>query len=163
MSVEYPTPDEADYRARVFVNGLVEEIIQGESTGKKVPNSAHWSPFFSSHPWVIAAENEGWGRELRSVVISFVAGRIIRRMPHFEISELMPDQKWVQHARNNAQRYKDAQKWRDGVIEKHGSLEAFLTRTKKSDTTARPLGSITIPGLEEMQHASRNSMHRDRP
>lgn len=161
MSVDNNPLENADYRARVFVNGLTDEIRQGVRTGKKVVHTAHWAPAFRDHPMVRQAESEGWGRELRSHCTMAVSRAMVAGRPHHIIEDHMPDAAWVAHTRNNAERFALAKAWRDEIIAKHGSMEAFLSRNGKRTTAARPLGSVAIPGFTDMQQASPNrSLHR---
>lgn len=161
MSVSSDPVEEVDYRARAFVNGFVDEVKNGERTGKKIVHTAHWAPAFRDHPMVERAEREGWGADLRSHCVRAVMAAMFAGRPHHVIESLMPDGKWVEHISIRAERFAAANEWRDAIIEKHGSLERFLARSKKSDTTARPLGSIAIPGFTELVRNSPNRhLHR---
>lgn len=162
MSVDHNSIEQTDYRARLFVNGLTDEIDKdGQRTGKKIIHTANWAPAFRDHPTVKQAEREGWGRELRSHCVMAVTRAMFAGRPHHVIESLMPDAKWIDHTRQNAERYALAKEWRDEVIAKHGSMDAFLSRGSNGKSTARPLGSVMTPAFGNMQKTSPNrSLHR---
>lgn len=155
--------EEAYYRARCFVHGMTDEVLAGGIvTGKKVPHAGHWAPRFLSHPWVEQAETEGWSMELRAPIVRAVAKRIMAKQPHHDITELMPDAKWIEHTRVNAHRYAAARQWRAEIAEKYGTTDAFLDKTKGGKRgSARPLGSVMKDAFGSMQRASPNvkSLH----
>lgn len=150
------TPERADLLARSFVNGLVDEIKHGEKTGRKVIHTAHWSPVFIGHPWVDAAEAEGWGRDLRMAVIRAVKRRMMVGQPHHDIDQLMPSKDWVDFVREKAARERIAVQWRNEIAEKYGSFDAYISRTKNADG-ARPLGAATRDVFHNMQRGSANT------
>lgn len=154
MNADILTPETADFRARVFVNGMVDEIKHGERTGRKVIHSGHWSPHFSDHPWVQASEDEGWGRDLRMSVVHTVKRRIMAGQPYHDIDQLMPRKDWVDYVREKALREKAAMAWRDEMTEKHGTFDAFMTRVKGDG--ARPLGDVTRDAFRKMQRGTPN-------
>lgn len=133
------SPEDADFKARAFVNGLVDEVDrQGNKTGRKVPHSGHWSAKFRGMPWVEQSEAEGWGLELRSVVIRNVRRRMMINRPFHELDQLMPPKDWVETQRVNACRYALAKQWRDDICAKYGSVDAFITKGKRR-TEAKPV------------------------
>lgn len=162
MSVSHDPIEQVDYRARLFVNGLVDETdASGERTGKKIIHTAHWAPAWRDHPIVRQAEREGWGRELRSHCVMAVSRAMFAGRPHHQIEEMMPDANWIKHTRQNAERYELARAWRDEMVAKHGSMEAFYGRHSKHMSQARPLGSAVVQAFKAMQVASPNrSLHR---
>lgn len=74
-----------------------------------------WSPAFRDHPWVILAEKEGWGRELRGVCFRQAylrfAGGVHRDGPTTE--NVMPDAELVAYFRAEAKKGRDAAEWRE--------------------------------------------------
>lgn len=105
------TPERADFMARSFVNGMVDEIKHGQRTGRKVIHTAHWSPVFLDHPWVKASEVEGWARDLRTAVVLAVKRRIMGRRPYHDIEQLMPQQDLIEFWRDKAARERRAAEW----------------------------------------------------
>ena len=109
----YVDLETCDYRARCYVNGVVKD-----KEGNNVPRSAHWHPRFQQHPWVQQAEAEGWGRELRSVVISNLKHWMLKKQNafsygHVQIEDLMPDHEWVTHTRKEAEKVLASKEWRE--------------------------------------------------
>lgn len=143
------TPERADYLARVFVNGMVDEIKHGERTGKKVLHSAHWAPRFEDHPWVKASEEEGWGRELRTAVIEKVRLCIMGGQPYHDIDQLMPPKHVIDFWREKSAREREALAWRTEYFDKDAG--------KKIE--ARPLAVATREVFRQMQRNSQNRFH----
>lgn len=151
------------YKARCFVHGMVDEIIAGGVvTGRKVPHAGHWAARFLDHPWVKAAEEEGWSMELRAPVVRTVALRIMAKRPLHDITELMPDEAWIKHTRINAKRYADAKAWRDSVMAPGEKFDDYLRRSGKGDrVSAKPVGDYSRKVFKEMQRTSPNQhFHR---
>lgn len=151
MSGDLLTPETADFRARIFVNGMVDEIKHGERTGRKVLHSAHWSEHFSGHPWVETSEKEGWGRDLRMSVVQSVKRRIMRGQPFHDIDQLMPPKDLVEFWREKAARERESARWR---------AEHFVKYDGKPNGP-RPLGPATREVFQKMQRDSRNKIHLD--
>jgi len=88
--------------ARRFVNGS--------------GNNWEWSPAFRDHPWVILAEKEGWGRELRASCLYSAFKRYADpyRKPNElpTVENVMPDGDTVAHWRKEAERSRSAAEWR---------------------------------------------------
>ena len=73
-----------------------------------------WAPAFRDHPWVVLAEKEGWGRELRGcclrqAYLRFLGG-VVRDGPTVE--NIMPDAQLVEYFRKEAKRTREATEWR---------------------------------------------------
>lgn len=149
------TPDRADYLARTYVNGLVDEVLaDGVVTGKRIPQAGHWAVRFRDHPYVEQAEAEGWSRDLRAAVKAEVKSRIMARKPYHEINDLMPPKDWIDHQRKNAARYTAADSWRKEIVEKWGSMDAYLSKGKSGG--APSLGSVMRNAFVQMQRSSPN-------
>lgn len=145
--------EEADRKARVFVCGMHRDPKLG-----MVVTSGHWHKRFMDHPWVRQSIAEDWARELRSVVISNVARRIRTRLPHENITDLMPDQQWVDCVRTQAKRYSDGMESRQRLIAEYGSLEAALAKInrqpKEGQAAADTLGdALSDLGLHPDDYA----------
>lgn len=155
------TPEEADFRARVFVNGMRNAAVPEwhEMHGRKVIATGEWSPHFQRHPWVQDAETEGWGRDLRQHCIRIVRGRIMAGQPHHEIEQIMPDAKTVAVWRTNAKRFALADEWRAGIIKTHGDVDNYLSRGKR--TTFKRIADVSRKAFAAFQAASRNPVHRE--
>lgn len=117
----------ADYRARCFVNGSKRH----EKTGKIEPIAGAWSEAFRDHPYVIEAEYQGWGRELRGAVVSAVKSRIYANKGFGDIDTLMPDRKWVDYAKQQAERARKAQQWRDETYGPPGNTEEIVAGLRR--------------------------------
>lgn len=150
------TPELADYMARAFVCGLVEQVlVDGTLTGKKVVQSARWHPRFVGHPWVDAADAEGWARDLRTAVIAETRRRIMAKEAYHDVNLLMPDAGWIAHQRAMAEKYAAAKKWRDEVTESHGSVDAWLNKHRGGGRgEPRPLAAPMRDVFEAMQKNS---------
>lgn len=90
--------------ARRFVNGIGA-------------NGWEWAPEFRDHPWVVLAETEGWGRELRS---SCLYGAFRRYADPYRkpndlptVENVMPDAETVAYWRKEAERTREAIEWRE--------------------------------------------------
>lgn len=152
------TPDRADHMARVFVNGLVDEVlVDGTVTGKKIVHSGHWHGRFKGHPWVEMANAEGWARDLRSAVIAETRRRIMARETYHDINALMPDKDWVEHQRKNAARFEAARKWREEVTESHGGVDDWLRKSRGGRNDIKPLAVPMRDIFEAMQRNSPNA------
>lgn len=73
-----------------------------------------WAPSFREHPWVVLAEKEGWGRELRGcclrqAYLRFLSG-VVREGPTIE--NVMPDAELVAYFRDEARKGREAAEWR---------------------------------------------------
>ncbi len=104
------TPEKADFMARCFVNGSEMHSV----SGKVEPISGEWSVRFRSHPWVRQAEQEGWGRDLRSTCILATTQRIMAGVRPIDIrpEEVMPKAEHVEYWRDQARRAREAYEWR---------------------------------------------------
>lgn len=118
---------EAEWRARGFVQGM---RMHGVSK-KMEPCAGEFSLRFKSHPWVMAAETEGWAPDLRAHLVRTVKALILAGKPFDNIEDLMPQKSWVDKIQQNASRYALAKDWRDKVIAEHGTMEAYLTKTRR--------------------------------
>lgn len=118
------TLDLADYKARCFVNGARRH----GATGNWEPISGNFHDRFLSHPWVRESITEGWGRELRMHLIHTAKMKLLREEPLSDIECLMPDKKWVEEAKNDADRYRKAAEWRDAKGGATISAEGLLKR-----------------------------------
>lgn len=112
----------ADYRARCFVNGTKRSSV----SGKIEPRAGDWSSVFYEHPYVVDAEYEGWGRELRAVVIRAVKMRILAGADYSDINALMPDREWVDYAKDQAERGRKAKRWRDETFGPPGNTDEIV-------------------------------------
>lgn len=121
---ENMTPDLADYKARCFVNGAARHA----ATGNFEPITANFHERFLSHPWVRDSITEGWDRELRGHLTRVAKLRYMRGEPVGDIEALMPDKKWVEQARKDAERYSKAAQWRKANVPETMSAEGMLKR-----------------------------------
>jgi hypothetical protein len=103
-------PSLAEYRARCLVNGYAKH----EKSGAMEPLDGQWSSRFQRHPWVVQAEDEGWGRDLRSTCILAAKQRIMAGVKPNDIQaeDVMPRQEWVDYFRDQARRGREAYEWR---------------------------------------------------
>ncbi|MDO9381853.1 MAG: hypothetical protein Q7T86_03225 [Hyphomicrobiaceae bacterium] len=124
----------ADHIARSYVQGEKLYEVKG---GK--PDEREWQPVvgqfherFHTHPWVREAISEGWDRDLRAHMVG-AAKRILiegKSLKGIIAGDLMPkDREAIEHWRQQAARAKSAEEWRDKVIEQHGSVDAYLSKT----------------------------------
>jgi hypothetical protein len=134
LSVEY-----CDFRARCWVCGTTKD-----RDGKITFRSATWHERHHHHPWVRESEIEGWGRELRSVVIP----NLTRTFPDLE--SLMPDGEWVKHTKLAAARSNEAGEW----------LRA--NPQKKDVFNQKLIADVSRDAFRAMQRRSRNThLHID--
>lgn len=118
------THEQADFRARCFVNGAARHA----TTGNFEPITANFHERFLSHPWVRESIAEGWDRELRGHLIHVARLALIRGDQLSNIEALMPDKKWVEQARTDADRYRKAAEWRKANKPQTMSAEGMLRR-----------------------------------
>ena len=102
------TPALADFKARCFVNGAARHA----KTGNFEPITANFHERFLSHPWVRESITEGWDRELRMHLTHVARLKYMRGEPVGDIEALMPDGKWVEQQKIDAERYRKAAQWR---------------------------------------------------
>lgn len=104
------TPQLADYRARCLVNGYERHSVSGEFE----PISGEWSSRFRAHPWVMRAETEGWGLELRAACIAAARDRILKGVKPNDInpSDVMPKRENAEYWSDQARRATEAYLWR---------------------------------------------------
>lgn len=121
---ETMTPDLADYRARCFVNGAARHA----KTGKYEPITANFHERFLSHPWVRESIAEGWDRELRMHLTRVAKLKYMRLEPVGDIEALMPDRKWIDQQKVDAERYRKAADWRKVNVPQTMSAEGMLKR-----------------------------------
>lgn len=151
MPEKYIDADRCEYMARCYVNGTTRD-----RDDKLIPHAAHWHERFHDHPWVRESEMEGWGRELRSVVITNLKRQILREQHRFRypsiIDHLMPDAKWIANAKIFAAKVAAAEEWR----KQQG--DDWLKPRPISHT----LKDVTRDAFRTMQRASPNrSLHVD--
>jgi hypothetical protein len=152
------TPELADYMARAFVCGLVEQVlVDGTLTGKKVVQSGRWHTRFVGHPYVDAADAEGWARDLRTAVIAETRRRIMAKEAYHDVNLLMPDAGWIKHQRAMAEKYAAAKKWRDEVTESHGGVDDWLRKSRGGRNDIKPLAVPMRDIFEAMQRNSPNA------
>lgn len=113
----------AEYRARCFVNAMRRH---GRS-GKLEPVGWEFAERFLPHPWVREAISEGWGKELRSHLISTVKHRIMDGADYSDLDSLMPPKEWVEYARFQAARYAKGAEWQK-VHRPGQDMTSFLTK-----------------------------------
>lgn len=104
------TPEKADFMARCFVNGS-----EKHSKSEKVePISGEWSVRFQSHPYVMQAEAEGWGLELRMSCIGAARERIMAGVKPINMKpqDVMPKPEYVAYWKDQARREREATEWR---------------------------------------------------
>lgn len=137
----------ADFKARDFVNGLreIEVAPTDPRAGTYMIASGSWSRVFLAHQTVDLAEREGWARDLRQHLIRVVRRQIAGGLPYEDIDNLMPDRTTIAYWRDRSETYKKAAQWRADMVEKFGSVEVALTRTRSqmaSKPTAKSLGAV---------------------
>lgn len=76
-----------------------------------------WSIDFQRHPWVVLAEKEGWGAELRASCIHTATVRFGEhpRPAHDQrptVENVMPDKDTIAYLRRKAEGYRQAEEWR---------------------------------------------------
>ena len=121
--------EEADWKARIFVNGWIRNP---RNNNQIEPKSGAWSSVFLSNEMVRMADDEGWARDLRMYLIAEVRKRIMAKQSHSNIDDLMPtDRKWIDYARDQAKRDRLAAEWRSK------QLVAKEARAPKDDSRDR--------------------------
>lgn len=121
-----PEIGECRYRAACFVSGSAMH----KATKRHEPLAGEWHQRFRGHPWVEASIKEGWARDLRMHVKAEVVQRMLREQDYGDIASLMPDAKWVEEARKQAERERLAREWRESVIAEYGSMDEYWKQTK---------------------------------
>ena len=99
-----------DYRARSYVHGLRRAVVSPGHVleGKMIVDTGGWHPRFRGHPWVISADLEGWGRDLRQHVVRVVKSRMMAGENPGEPETLMPDLETAQYWAAKAKRFAEA-------------------------------------------------------
>lgn len=149
MPVEYIDFEKCDWRARCWVCGTYRD-----SEGNITNHTGCWHQRFHDHPWVRESEAEGWGRELRSVVIMSLAKRMLvaqHSFRHPRIEDLMPDAEWVKHTRMRAHVNVAGSDWQAGNM-----------KVKKSAVDHVRLRDVSRKAFRTMQEKSPNrQLHID--
>ena len=135
--------NEADQKARAWVNGMIQDPKQGW-----IPHTAHWHSRFRRHPWVEEADRDGWGRELRGAVIMATKLKILRGEDYSEVGSLMPPLWWVEQQRANALRFKEAAESRARLIEQYGTLDKALEVINRQSVNAGASKTSTFRKVE---------------
>lgn len=163
------TPEIADRKARIFVCGMRQfKAVEGHpDNGKMVVASGQWSSAFSSHPWVQKADAEGWATDLRLHCIRVARRQIGLGLP-YDVAGLMPSAEVIAKWRANAERYCEAEQWREDVIASHGDVKNFLNAARnggvqRRGSRAQNAGEIALdwtraqrPGFKAIQQDSPN-------
>lgn len=144
LSVEY-----CDFRARCWVCGTTKD-----KEGNLTYRSATWHERHHHHPWVRESEMEGWGRELRSVVIPNLTRIIFRQQHAFrtfpDLESLMPDGEWVKHTKLAAARSNEAADWQKAHPQRKDVFNQKL------------IADVSRDSFRAMQRRSRNThLHID--
>jgi hypothetical protein len=132
-----------EHRARCHVQGSAHhpklKCIQ--------PLSGRWSVHFKSHPRVIEAEAEGWGRDLRAAIVAECKRRLLEGKDFGEPDDLMPTRReWWEGVRANAERFRLAEIYREQTL---GPVDAEpkqpLPRVDREAWRARREGRMPKP------------------
>lgn len=98
----------AEWKARC----MISPVKFHEKLNRNEPVDFEFSTRFRGHPWVETSIREGWDKELRGHLRYAIKRRILDGKPFHIIEDLMPDKKWIEAARSDAQRYALAAEWR---------------------------------------------------
>lgn len=90
-------------------------------------NGWEWAAEFRDHPWVILAEKEGWGRELRAVCKRDAFLRYLVNDPRDTptVERVMPSSEDVAYWRKEAERTREATEWREANKD-HRALKGLV-------------------------------------
>ena len=136
----------ADNIARSYVQGEKLYAVKGGKPDEKElqPVVGQFHERFHTHPWVREAISEGWDRDLRAHMVVAAKRMLIdgKSLKGIVAGDLMPkDREAIEYWRQQAARAKSAEQWRDKIVDEHGSVDAYLSKTngKKSTSFKRPV------------------------
>jgi len=117
-----------DWQARLFVNGA----IYNPRSGRSEPQNGAWSVHFRGFPLVQQAESEGWGRDLRMLIVGEVRRRIMAGEDYRDAVHLLPapDGEWVSYHRKQAVLARAAEVFRE---ERMAATTAHAPKDDKAD------------------------------
>jgi hypothetical protein len=129
------TPEEIDFRARVFVCGMRDAQVPSDHHmhGKRVINTGAFSAHLEAHPWVQRAQREGFGGQLRQHCIKQVKARMVHGADYTNVGDLMPEKDMIEHWAKQAEKFNQAADWRRSIIREYGSVDSYLGRGKRLD------------------------------
>lgn len=148
----------ADYQARCWVQGS-KKYKFADGSERIEPIVANFHARFLEHPWVREAVTEGWDRDLRMHVIRIVRKHILDggHVSSLNIVDLMPPKDWIDNAKMEAQRTREAKEWQDKVIAEHGSMDAYLSKSAGRRVTpgqsVSGAAKLVMSGLTERSKA----------
>jgi hypothetical protein len=154
---EDPKPDPMkviEDAANHYVHGTRRKVYRNGTPDRDEPDLAMWSERFMDHPTVMRAEREGWAPSLRSLVRGKVRFHLLKNEPIPSVNDLMPPRWWQENERRGAVSAAAAERWRQQMIDKHGSVDAAIT--KRGATHGRTWASVTQSAYEAMQENSPN-------
>jgi hypothetical protein len=130
----------SDSIARAYVQGERKYSIKGEDVWQPIVCNIHER--FTSHPWVREAITEGWDRELRSHMVG-AAKRLLlegKSLNGVVAGDLVPrDRKTLDVWRDAAGRASAAAEWRERICADHGTMDAYLTKSRGSKSGFKPI------------------------
>jgi hypothetical protein len=141
----------SEHRARCYIQGSAYH----EKLKSVQPISGGWSVHFKSHPRVIEAEAEGWGRDLRAALVAECKQRLMHNQDLGEPDDLMPNRKeWWDGARENARRVREADNAGDvAEAEPRGVLprvDRDAWRARREGRKPKPIDSVADGVLTEL-------------
>lgn len=162
MSDPNYTPDKIAFRARCYVNGVIETVENGERTGIR-PANGEWAHRFVNLPLVKQAEAEGWARDLRAATIRNAEQCLYCKKPLPDAAELLPtDTDWIEAQRVRARRFADAKEWRDSVMAPGEQHQDYARRQRPGTRRGNTFKPVSAPAFHAMQEASQNRhLHAD--
>lgn len=123
--------DTIAYTARKIVNGMRQKTFnkgRPDEYSKLEPADGEFSVEFKRQPLVRQSIEQGWDADLRMHCLRLVRRRLMLGADCSNVADMMPDDKWVSHARSNAMRHHLAAEWRGAMLEDYGSMEEFQKR-----------------------------------
>lgn len=122
------------YNARKIVNGMrMKTYNKGrpDEYSKLDPADGEFSPEFKRQPIVRQSIDEGWDADLRMHCLRLVRRRLMAGASCADPGDMMPNEKWIEAAREKAVRFRRAAEWREGMLAEHGSLDNFLHKNSR--------------------------------
>lgn len=125
------------YTARKIVNGMRTKTYNAgrpDEYSKLDPADGEFSAEFQRVPLVRMAISEGWDADLRMHCLRLVRRRLMVGVDCSNPGDMMPDDKWIGHARANAERRRLAAEWRGKMLVDFGSIDEFQKRVGRFAT-----------------------------
>lgn len=156
MPVEYIDYARCDWRARCWVCGTYRD-----RENNITHHTGRWHERFDDNPLIQRSEVEGWGRELRSVVVMNLAKRMLIEQHGFKfppIEALLPSMEWIENTSRQAAFYEAGKAWQVEHLKNSNKLQPGFA--KLADVSRDAFRRFQLGSPNRYLHLDHNAIAR---